>query len=252
MCCFTKPVKSVSFTRIFARPDVDGRQFVVYSMTFRASQDLAMVLPLPVKAGSGEKAVRFIDLSGYPDFFGSLQSGFVEHSNGLVATGELFASAGTRKLEVIEVGEFEASYVPTTNDFSRLDERFRLPSATWNQLRDYRTYGFAVFKLKKGHREVHPMAFSFPRENPGRVFFPTVHIHDGKVHQTAKFDHILYCQPTESERLATYGWTESFGHARQFIDVKRAKGVIAENQHCYRKPLVDRLPNRDTFVESAI
>ena len=62
MCLFSRPVQSVSGTSIFARSDDGGRQFVVYSMTLRAKEELAMVLPLPVIRGSGEKAVTFIDL----------------------------------------------------------------------------------------------------------------------------------------------------------------------------------------------
>src|SRR5439155_23215329 len=57
MCCFSRPVQSVSATNIFARPADNGRQWLAYSMTLKAKEDLAMVLPLPVQAGSGEKAV---------------------------------------------------------------------------------------------------------------------------------------------------------------------------------------------------
>jgi hypothetical protein len=77
MCCFSQPVISVSATNIFARAGEDGRQFLVYSMTVNAKNELAMVLPLPVKIGTGEKGVNFIDLSSYPDFFDHLRSGFV-------------------------------------------------------------------------------------------------------------------------------------------------------------------------------
>jgi hypothetical protein len=76
MCCFSRPVQSVTATHIFARPAEDGRQFLVYSMTLKAKEDLAMVLPLPVKEGSGEKAVMFIDLKNYSNFFDDVESGF--------------------------------------------------------------------------------------------------------------------------------------------------------------------------------
>src|SRR5690606_13087928 len=102
------------------------------------------------------------------------------------------------KLEVVEVGSFVASFVPTVKDFSRLDEQFRLPAQTWDKLPEYRDFGFAVFKLKKGSRKVHPMAFEFARANPIRLFFPTVHIHDGTVKPTARFHHVLFCQGSGS------------------------------------------------------
>ena len=47
MCCFSRPVQSVSATKIFSRDAGNGKQFLVYSMTYRAGEDLAMVLPLP-------------------------------------------------------------------------------------------------------------------------------------------------------------------------------------------------------------
>ena len=69
MCCFSGPVRSVSATDIFARSEADGRQSLVYSMRLDAERDVAMVLPLPVAAGTGEDGVRFVDLSAYEDFF---------------------------------------------------------------------------------------------------------------------------------------------------------------------------------------
>src|SRR5262245_10404760 len=84
MCCFSRPVQSVSATKIFARSAWDGRQHVVYSMSLRGKEDLAMVLPLPVKRGSGEQAVKFVELSGYPEFFGDLETGFPQYLKGTV------------------------------------------------------------------------------------------------------------------------------------------------------------------------
>jgi len=193
MCCFSRPVQSVSATHIFARAGADGRQFLVYSMTLRTKEELAMVLPLPVKPGSGEKAVSFIDLKDYPDFFADLRKGFPEPlAQPTPGKTRSLGATPDEKLEVVTVGNFEASFVPTIADFARLDERFRLPPGTWEKLPAYRDHGFAVFKLKSGEAKIHPMAFSFPRANPAELFFPTVHIHDGKVHERAKFDHVLY------------------------------------------------------------
>src|SRR5687768_11706626 len=120
MCCFSRPVQSVSATTIFARSGAEGRQFLVYSMALRAKEDLAMVLPLPVKPGSGEKAVTFIDLQEYPGFFTDLRKGFPEPLTGETRPRGLGAPR-TAKLEVTKVGSFDASFVPTIADFSRLD-----------------------------------------------------------------------------------------------------------------------------------
>ena len=76
MCCFSRPVQRVSATNIFARSSADGRQFVVYSMTLKAAENLAMILPLPVPVRTAEDAVKFINLEKYADFFHDLHRGF--------------------------------------------------------------------------------------------------------------------------------------------------------------------------------
>ncbi len=250
MCCFSQPVRSVSSTNIFARPASDGRQHLVYSMSIDADKDLAMVLPLPVKQPAGEKDVSFIDLKDYQDFFADLESGFPQpatESTGI--TRSISAPTSARPLEVHQVGNFEASFVPGVKDFSRLDERFRLPEGAWKDLSDYQTYGFAVFKLKSGAMTVHPMAFSFSRRDSHVLFFPTVHIHDGKVHRTAHFDHALYCQTSDEARPKVINWRESAGHPRSFMQVQKTKGVILANQHCYKKEMRGTFKNQDVLLE---
>lgn len=80
MCCFSRPVESVTATRIFARGFPAGaekeRQFIVYSMHVRAAEELAMVLPIPAKSGTGENAARFINLESYSGLFADLEKGF--------------------------------------------------------------------------------------------------------------------------------------------------------------------------------
>ena len=183
MCCFSQPVRSVSKTRIFARPVDPIRQMLVYSMRLVADGDLAMVLPIPVPPGSPEDAVRFIDMSSAPKFFDDLDLLFPEpkHQGFGTLRSAAPAHAPQPRLVVHEVGDFEASFVPTLPDFARLDPRFRLPPSAWDALPAYRDWGFCVFKLRLGARgvaapEVAP-AFgapsSSPSEKPGlldRVF----------------------------------------------------------------------------------
>lgn len=248
MCCFSRPVSLVSATKIFARSEDSHRQFVVYSMTVAAREDLAMILPLPVRLGSGERALRFINLERYPDFFDDLEKGFPAEPEPPSDVDMVSMKTAATALEVVEVGSFEASFVPTINDFARLDERFRLPAGTWEKLPAYQHYGFAVFKLKPGQKTVHPMAFSFPRARIASLFFPTVHIHDGQVHERAMFDHILYCQRDASSSGRLMDWRESPKLARQFIKVADTSGVVAPDQHCHRKALRSYLPNQDVWV----
>ncbi len=254
MCCFTRPVKDVSATKILARWTAAEsgllRQCVVYQMNYLAVEDLAMVLPLPVAPGSGEKAVTFIDLERHADIFDKLHLCFPEPQS-LLRSAPNSVPPPTRalpKLEVVQVGAFEASFVPTLKDFSRLDDRFRLPAGTWEALPQYATWGFAVFKLKPAAKTVHPMAFTFPHAKETRgLFFPTVHIHDGKVHQKAKFDHTLYAQQSPLRVSSVMVWEESPGLAGGvFRD--DCKSLVDLKAHVHRRRMIGNLTNDDVWV----
>jgi hypothetical protein len=246
MCCFSGKVQKVADTKIFARGGKEGKQFLVYSMVFSSKEDLAMILPLPTPKGSGEKAVKFISLKDYPDFFKDMHKPFVTRGKGKGGKKKDDSGEAGKKLEVVKVGNFEASFVPTVKDFARLDERFKLPKATWDDLPGYKDYGFAVFKLKKGEQKVHPMAFEFPRKDKEKLFFPTVHIHDGKVHKTATFDHALYLQPTSGEDLLK--WKESPGLANSYLKIDKTAGIVEKDAHLYYLALQGKLKNEDTWV----
>jgi hypothetical protein len=248
MCCFSRPVERVANTNIFARSAKEGRQFLVYSMTISAKEDLAMILPIPVPKESKDDVVRFISLEKYPDFFQDMNTGFPPPPS--KARGDLLPSLtlGLKPLPVVEVGSFEASFVPSVKDFDRLDERFRLPVEVWDNLPRYKNYGFTVFKLKKGAKTIHPMAFEFPRAKPEKLFFPTVHIHDGKVHDTATFDHLLYCQRSETETEPILKWQESKQPARFFMEIDKSQGLLNPDAHCYMRAIKGRQKNEDILV----
>ena len=266
MCCFSQPVELVADTNIFARSD-NGRQFLVYSMSYAAPSELAMVLPLPVPPDPSEGAVRFINLQRYPTFFDDMRHGFPPRMP--LGRGALAISLDAPKLRlhVHDVGDFEASFVPQIGDFNRLDERFRIPPNVWDQLPAYHNYGFAVFKLKASSsrwlagamrklfggslnkpRRVHPMAFTFPRRNPELLYFPTVHVHDREVHSHATFDHMLYCQPDAMMEKHLQKWVRSQRGASAFMDLVRSEGIVDSDQYCWRLPLRGRLQNKDTLV----
>ncbi len=247
MCCFSSEIESVKNTRIFARLDTKGRQFVIYAMSIKSKEDIAMVLPLPVLPGEGEQAVTFINLEKYPKLFDDMARGFPETLPAADAIGEARPAVAAAVLEVKQVGAFEASFVPAAADFDRLDKRFRLPEGTWDKLPGYKGFGFAVFKLRKGEHAVHPMAFSFPSAAPDRIFFPTLHIHDGEVHPKADFDHTLYCQ---GSGLKHGEWRESPGIAMQFMNTALTKGIVYGGLHVYKRTLNGELANTDWLVKA--
>ena len=194
---------NVTKTNIFARHTGDGYQALAYSLSIASKTAAAMILPLPVTPGCGEDGLSFIDLGDYEDFFNHLK--FVcepeeDEDFEELSLGDLSEDEPT--LTVYEVGDYEASYVPTMADFSRLDPRFRLREEIWRKMPDYSDYGFAVFQLKlvlttdgeARENTIHPMAFEFRTRDTERLYFPTVHVHDGDYHAEAGFYHRFYCQ----------------------------------------------------------
>ena len=82
-------------------------------------------------------------------------------------------------------------------------------------------------------REFHPMAFEFPRRDPDTLFFPTVHVHDGRVHAEARFDHSLFWQ---SDPPCEPPGGESFALSREptasFMDMARTAGTVEARLPC--------------------
>jgi hypothetical protein len=247
MCCFTGKVEEVKNTRIFARLGEHGNQVLIYQMSVNAPQDLAMVLPIPIKEGTKEDAVRFFDFSEYDGVFEDLWELFPVYNDSAGPFGYAPKAAG-RSLKVVSVGAYDASFVPSISDFSRLDARFRLPEGVWKKLPGYADFGFAVFKLKPGRSQVHPMAFSFPTALADTVFFPTLHIHDGEVHAKETFDHTLYLQGPATN-LARGGWQESPGLAVTKVKCGLTHGMIRPELHVYRQTMRGEFDNGDVVAK---
>lgn len=263
MCCFSvasprgfvdrlisalTPPVHVSATNIFARMLSPGVQGLAYSMSLDTNRPVAMILPLPVVSDSGEDAVTFISLEKHARMFEHL-NGMFEHVLPSAAKGGLQRSLPRQKLVVHQVGSFIASYVPTRADFTRLDERFRMPDVLFDAVPAYADYGFAVFQFERGKKTIHPMSLTFPTRAPDKLFFPTVHVHDGRFKPTAKFDHALYYQTKRRTAVGEYphggfendavGWqapTESY------------EGLVESGDAILRRELRDRLPNVDTWI----
>lgn len=262
MCCFSGVVASVSDTCIFARMDGPSRQWLVYQMTFAAAQETALVLPLPVARGAGEDAVHFVDLSEAPDFFADLDAGFPETAPSWqrITGSRSMPAMAVAMLPVQNVGSFVASFVPTRADFARLDPRFRIDERAWAQLPAYGDHGFAVFRLRERAGRPHPMAFSFPTRLPGKVFFPTVHIHDGQVHPRERFDHALYLQsaawdaavggydgPTHLDPAT--GFVRSLTPFKDFVSGPPGRALVAPELLVHRKEMKGVFDNRDVVQE---
>lgn len=260
MCIFSLPVLSVGDTQIFARFSGVGTQFLVYQMTYESELKNAMILPIPVQQPAKEDGVRFVNLEEYEEFFKALENGFPILPRFSLGCGGIKSAAMKESLAVTEVGSYVASFVPTLADFDRLDKRFTLPDRVWDQLPQYADYGFAVFQLKAGNRKPHPMAFEFETRDQEQLFFPTVHVHDGEVHDKEYFNHILYMQHAGFDsrvnlsydnadvRERATGLVRSKANAEKFCDIEKAKGIVAKDLLVHRNIMMGELKNTDYRV----
>jgi hypothetical protein len=279
----------ITKTNIFARHSSDDKQLIAYSLSIASQSAAAMILPLPVKLNSGDNALRFINLRAYSNFFDDLSNACVPEVEPLEdMLSEDFdvpvAAGAPPMLAVQEVGDYEASFVPSMDDFNRLDPRFRLPQEIWQKMPDYSDYGFAVFQLKialtKDDQEVenniHPMAFEFVTRNPEKLFFPTVHVHDGDFHHQAGFYHKFYCQrdnaraeykyqrdlfenqppfPAQKKSLhgeyyfGGYSWFyQSQDVAGKDFPWQNSEGLVNPDKKLYAMDLIGNYPNHDMWL----
>ena len=261
MCCFARPVISVNNTQIFARLSGKQSQYLAYQMDYRSNEANAMILPLPVRQPASDDSVRFIDLKGYDSFFKDLAKGFPYESppTGIACSERpAFKDAAGFALEVFEVGNYIASFVPTMSDFDRLDPKFRISNEVWSSIPGYQNFGFAVFQLAAGSLTPHPMALEFQTQPDNReIFFPTVHIHDGEVHESEEFDHALYLQHAEFDsKVSDYrnydiedratGLVRSKRQVANFAKSNQAAGILKPDLLLHKKIMNGNLPNTDT------
>lgn len=249
MCIFSGTEKvQVTSTNIFARMGLGGRQWLAYSMTYQASTDLAMILPIPTPPRSAEDTVRFIDLSEYSDFFEALASAFPMPKMREFPSILDVSKSRAVPLRVHDVGSFEASFVPHQDHFIRLDPRFTLDPEIWRQMPVYEDFGFCVFKLKPGKKKIHPMAFSFTTGRPFEMFFPTVHVHDGRVSGAADFDHALYAQTPDPP----HQWSASPERAGVSVTIGKTAGLVNGSEQLWRRKMVGRFPNADIWIQEPL
>lgn len=270
MCIFAQPVESVTKTNIFARLLPDGWQHLVYQMNFETRAKNAIILPLPVQLpASDENSLEFTSLKEYDTFFKDLDRLFpLALPDRPLARGGFDHAVESKQstLRVQDVGDFVASFVPTISDFDRLDEQFRVPQESWDEIPVYSDYGFAVFQLKSLIGKTHPMAFKFKSrlavDRPGAIFFPTVHIHDGQVHKRERFDHTLYLQSPDFDAACgryvqqarhvadrATGYVRSKWAAARFCDIGLSKSIMNPQGLVHRREMRAVLENTDVIAD---
>lgn len=249
MCILSGRIKDIAKTNLFVSDLGRGVHSTIYSMTIRTAIDVAMILPVPVLRGSGEDAVRFVDLSGYQTLFDDMNALWPEPVAFSVYDPLSRRIAMKSTLVVHNVGRFVASYVPTWEDFHRLDECFRLDPTVWLSLPAYGNFGFAVFQFKANanNQDIHPMAYTYLTEQPDELFFPTVHVHDGHhAGKTARFDHTLFFQESVNFPHTTI-WESSNVATNHTVNLDRTRGLVT-GQPLYRTKIHGIRHNADQVL----
>jgi len=268
MGCFSGTV-DVKGTKMFARLDGIGNQYIVYSVEYASATDCVVVLPLPV-ADDGA-SVQFVALDDYGDFFNDLASGFVPPSMGRWMQVKSDSSV------IPSLRADGMAYLGSTQDFARLDSGFRPPADFLDWYPHYRDFGFVVIKLPstelpmeaiggfsaeeltERRRELgfvtpdrvrlHPIAFRFASREPRCIYYPTILIQDGEFRPTMEMDHTLYLQ---HDKLGNDFALQNVGHvslrAGNFMRSTTPRGVICPRSCCFRRILRGTVANQDTWV----
>lgn len=173
-----------------------GRQLVVYSNAVDTPVDNVMVLPVP-----RPETVEFETVPN--DLFAQCEASFFREATLSVATRG-FGLRGMPELEVRSHGSYAVVLAPSVADLGRVPTSFtRLsPEVTAFLAGEYPSgFGFLLCKLKDGHTEYTPFAYSHALGPADRLFTPTKHFHMdsyGSVDTvTADWDHEIYTALTD-------------------------------------------------------
>lgn len=190
MCLISLPVEQVSNTNIFVGLDrTKTRQITIYSNYISNHSDAnAMVIPVPLDPNTlSSQTIMFHDMIGMRNFFKNVDKSFYRLSNTPGYGSRSFSSVdsakstNSTKLEVLNVGSYKVSLVPSLSDLSRLDKNiFILSDGLANILTNYYKdsyWGFIVFVLAKDSKEYHPFAYSHTLLNQ-QIYIPTRHYHN--------------------------------------------------------------------------
>lgn len=150
----------------------------------------AMILPA-VSFDQGRDVLP-VDMSQCADVFDVLDSAFPTFSNNSYALdGRLSKARGI--LEVVKVGSYDVSIVPTRKDFDRLSrETFTLDPNVAQLFADRYPddFAFVVCRLRQNEK-FHPIAYLSALSADGNMFVPAYHYH-GKVEDKPDWDHAVY------------------------------------------------------------
>ena len=250
MCILALPVRSVRNTRIFVGTNTEGdRQLTVYEMAVELvarrqaansteSPGNAMILPVP--AGAPEQ-IDLIDMTEAKDFFDGLETCFQPMTLGLKSRSRGMSNGF---LEVHQVGSYNVSIANTYDELDLINPAVFTLSADAKQVLGSQysrlngpKFCFVVAQLRESGK-FHPLAFSHPIAEDGKLFIPTKHEHGLKIpgvseeslRGRAVWDHHIFHQSTATydEQPRSKDRTERVGNQNRYGQIKNTLAHWAE------------------------
>ena len=93
------------------------------------------------------------------------------------------------------------------------------------------------------------MALRFQTRTPKQLYFPTTHVHNGRVEPRAGFDHHLYWQARQGAQAEASDQTTSIPAATH-MDLTRTKGLIDGQLPVFLRRVFGEQDNRDTLIRA--
>lgn len=170
MCIISKPINSVSKTRITVIPSVSNRQTVVYSCSIDSVLKNAMILAV-WNPGNDVNNITLHNMEKVPNFNQKL-SDLYEDPNRRVTKG-----VPKTPLVVHKVGKYDVSVAPTLSDIDNVEDELKTPPELHEFLRKSYTddYSYLIAKFQAGKQQFHPLGYTHPRAD--HIFIPTLHWH---------------------------------------------------------------------------
>jgi hypothetical protein len=244
MCLFNGSIQEVSTTKIFVSPVTDNnnvtKQVTVYSNAVKAEVEtqksfsgwlgkkdtttFAMVLPFPVpshlknnvpaseshKYEANVDVIQLVDLQvfeeNYGKFFDIVKDIFPQpKSNSMYFA--LSSSSRSAPLQVVQVGDYQASVARTFEDLNRIDQTvFKLTNNLAQVLKHKYADGFGFVicafdptkKVDTNSQDSHPIAYIHHLSPDGSLFVPTRHEHGHSADSQESFDHEIFSMNTNA------------------------------------------------------
>lgn len=213
MCIILTHVESVSNTQIYVSSSKKRtRQLTVYSNQVETHVKNAMILPVP-----NPLSVKLLNFSHYTNIFEDCRECF-HYDDGSMKNGRLYRSSLSASAEhrpplpVYTVGSYQASIVPSIDDFDRVNTQIlRVNPEVFKLLKDTYdpSFGFLICQLREGSHHYHPFAYTHLIHKSKLLFVPTLHYHLGEKNVTSDWDHTIYSPMTDLYTTGNYTFKDT-------------------------------------------